>query len=109
VAADWIDGGGGELNMSRYHRATDSTHAPILRTLRELGYTVYDTHALGDDFPDAVAGANGVTILVECIGADDRPHTIREHKARAEGWKGGPWLVVRNLAELLAQLGVSVQ
>ncbi len=83
---------------------TDSGHAELLTVLRELGYTVHDTHTVGHGFPDAVAGRNGLTILVEIIGTDDYPHAIGEHDKRRSGWKGGPWIVARDVDELLREL-----
>ena len=88
----------------------DSNHTECGETLRALGYTAIDTHALGHDFPDWVAGRNGLTIFVEMIGTYDHPHTIKDHEARRDGWKGGPWIVARTKYDLLAQLaGVTVQ
>jgi Holliday junction resolvase len=88
---------------------TDSNHVLFGQTLRELGYSVIDTHALGKkNAPDWLAGRNGTTICVEAIGTDAHPHTIKEHEDRRLGWKGGPWIVAKTRDDLLAQLGVSV-
>ena len=88
---------------------TDSNHAEIVRALREMGWSVFDTHTRGADYPDLTVGRNGVTILIEVVGTDAAPHTVREHEARREGWKGGQWLIVADVPDLLRQLGVDVQ
>ena len=84
---------------------TDSNHVLFGQTLRELGYSVLDTHAVGKkDAPDWVAGRNGLTLFVECVGTDAAPHTVEEHLARRRNWKGGPWIVARDVDELLREL-----
>ena len=90
--------------MSHYARRVDSTHTEVGTVLRSLGFSTIDTHKAGDGFPDWVAGKNRVTLLVEVVGSDHHPHTIREHEERRLGWKGGIWLVVLNGNDLLNQL-----
>ncbi len=45
-------------------KRTDANHAAILNCLREMGFSVIDTHAL-PKFVDCVAGLKGYSILIE--------------------------------------------
>ena len=54
------------VQMSRFARKVDTTHAPIGAALRKVGAIVYDTSRLGDDFADYVVLYGGVTVLIEC-------------------------------------------
>lgn len=51
---------------SRLPHKRDSNHAEIARTFEQLGCTVFDTSAVGGDFPDMVVGIAGKNLLVEC-------------------------------------------
>jgi Holliday junction resolvase len=44
----------------------DLNHKKIKKGLIEAGFSVFDTSQLGDDFPDLVAGRNGINIMIEC-------------------------------------------
>jgi hypothetical protein len=90
--------------MSRYRRRPsghkDANHDAVVKELRQLGATVLDTHALGDDAPDLVVGYQGVTALVELKSGDrilGRQHvTVAKKRERLErqaaylnAWAGG--------------------
>jgi hypothetical protein len=44
---------------------TDSNHAAIRDELRDMGFEVFDTHALGNGYPDLHVSKNGWSALVE--------------------------------------------
>ena len=52
-----------------YARKVDANHSLIVKTLREMGCSVFDTSRVAGGFPDLVCGKNGKTALVE-IKAD---------------------------------------
>jgi hypothetical protein len=86
------------------HGRRDSTHAQIRDTLRACGVTVHDCADLGSDFPDLVCGFRGATFLLEVKGPSGRE---RPGQAAARlAWRGGAWLVVRTVAEVLAAVGL---
>ena len=96
--------------MSRFASGhKDSSHHEVAETFRQLGANVYDTSGVGNGFPDIVAGWCGRTLLIEVLGEYTWAGERREHEARRVGWKGGDWLIVKDRADLLAQLGVDVQ
>lgn len=44
----------------------DISHNPIKQALEEIGFSVMDTHQLGEDKPDMVVSRSNKTALVEC-------------------------------------------
>jgi Holliday junction resolvase len=90
-------------------KRVDSTHAAIRDALRATygKDAVLDTHAMGDDFPDLVLGAGGLTLLIECKTPTNKAGGYRADKAaaqlrRAAAWHGGPWLFVVSPEQALA-------
>jgi len=43
----------------------DANHSAIVKSIREAGFSVHDTSAVGRGFPDLVCGYGGRTFLVE--------------------------------------------
>ena len=86
------------------HGRRDANHAAIREALRAVGVSVFDTAALGDDFPDLVCGRHGATVLMEIKspGSKERPG---QASARLK-WRGGRWVVVRSVGEALAAVGM---
>lgn len=87
----------------------DTNSKEITVALLLIGADVRDTHMVGRGFPDKVVGWCGRTILVEIVSPDAPPSVVQEHRDRRFGWKGGDWLIVRDVPDLLQQLGVTVQ
>ena len=48
-----------------YAKRVDSNHSLVVKTLRELGCSVFDTSSVGRGFPDLVVSRKGATALVE--------------------------------------------
>ena len=48
-----------------YARRVDSTHKELVKALRDMGCSVFDTSRVSGGFPDVVVGKNGITALVE--------------------------------------------
>ena len=69
----------------------DTSHGPIRDYLRSIGWSVYSTAALGDDFPDLIVARCGFTALVECkTGYPDRAETYLSEGQREfrNEWQG---------------------
>jgi hypothetical protein len=107
------------VEVSRYRRRPsghkDQNHDAVVRELRQLGATVLETHALGDDAPDLVVGWRGVTALVELKSADKvlgRQHqTVRlkrerleRQRAYLEAWAGGLAFIAETTEQVLERL-----
>lgn len=79
---------------------TDATHAPIIETLRKLGWLVADTHSL-PNFVDAVAfkptGAGGVRLLEIKSGAK-APMTDSQKFMVRDGW---PICILRSVQDAI--------
>jgi hypothetical protein len=87
------------------HGRRDVNHAEIRDALLACGCSVRDTADLGDDFPDLVVGRQGRTYLLE-VKAPKGKEREGQTEARTS-WRGGPWKVVRSLAEALAVVGIT--
>jgi len=70
---------------------TDANHGEIIKVFRKMGFSVADTSALGDGFPDCVIARNGLTAMVEIKDGNKPPSkrclTPKELIFR-DGWKG---------------------
>lgn len=81
--------------MSKAGKRTDGNQAEIVRKLRARGYSVADTHEVGNGFGDIVVGAAGVNFLFEIKDpASDRWIKLQKRKLEGkektfhEEWKG---------------------
>ena len=70
-----------------YARRVDVNHSLIVKTLRELGCSVFDTSRVAGGFPDLVVGRNGKTVLVE-IKADEKAKFTPAQEAFMLNWNG---------------------
>ena len=70
-----------------YARRVDTNHSLIVKTLRELGCSVFDTSRVAGGFPDLVVGRNGKTVLVE-IKADEKAKFTPAQEAFMLNWHG---------------------
>lgn len=70
-----------------YARRVDANHSLIVKTLRELGCSVFDTSRVAGGFPDLVVGVNRVTCLVE-IKADEKAKFTPAQEAFMLNWQG---------------------
>jgi Holliday junction resolvase len=59
----------------------DLTHKAIKTGLIEAGFSVFDTSQLGNNFPDLVAGRNGLNIMIECKSRRARTERGRQTSA----------------------------
>jgi hypothetical protein len=103
------------LELSTMHRRRptghkDSTHDAIVAELRQLGATVMETHALGENAPDLVVGFQGITALVELKNGARYHQTTATKRERLErqvaylrAWRGGPAFVATSTEDVLAQ------
>lgn len=85
----------------------DLTHGPMARELRQMGFSVADTSALGDDFPDMVIGKHGVTGLVEAKTKSPGRMTMDKlvsagQREFAATWRGSPVIFAFNADDVRA-------
>lgn len=70
-----------------YARRVDANHSQIVKTLRDLGCSVFDTSRVAGGFPDLVVGINQKTALVE-IKASDKSKFTSAQEAFMLNWQG---------------------
>ena len=68
------------------HGRRDANHAEIARTFEQLGCTVFDTSAVGCDFPDMVIGCAGRNLLIEA--KTDKGKLSEGQDGFRERWRG---------------------
>ena len=70
-----------------YARKVDINHSLIVKTLRDLGCSVFDTSRVAGGFPDLVVGKNNKTILVE-IKATAKSKYTPAQELFMTNWRG---------------------
>lgn len=70
-----------------YARKVDVNHSLIVKTLRDLGCSVFDTSRVAGGFPDLVIGKNNKTILVE-IKANEKSKYTPAQEMFMMNWRG---------------------
>ena len=93
----------------RFAARTDRNQPEIVAALRKAGATVQSLAAVGDGVPDLLCGIAGRTVLLELKDgarpASERQLTTDQIKWHVD-WRGGPCMVVNNIDEALAALGL---
>lgn len=88
----------------------DANQPEIVAALRKVGAVVHSTAGVAKGFPDLTVGYKRATYLLE-VKDGSKPPSAREltedqvkwHAA----WNGGPCVVVNNVQEALAAIGVT--
>jgi Holliday junction resolvase len=70
-----------------YAKRVDSNHSNIVKTLRDLGCSVFDTSRVAGGFPDLVVGRNNKTVLVE-VKADEKSKFTPAQELFMMNWRG---------------------
>ena len=70
-----------------YAKRVDSNHSLVVKTLRELGCSVFDTSRVAGGFPDLVVGKNQKTALVEVKRDATAPYT-KSQLEFLKNWQG---------------------
>jgi Holliday junction resolvase len=70
-----------------YAKRVDSNHSDIVKTLRDLGCSVFDTSRIAGGFPDLVVGRNNKTVLVE-VKADEKSKFTPAQELFMMNWRG---------------------
>ena len=86
---------------------TDANQAEIVKALRAIGASVHDTSAVGQGFPDLVAGFRGRNWLIECKDGRKPPSARKLTPDQIEfkaAWRGH-WAVVNSPEEALEIVG----
>ena len=88
----------------------DANQPEIVKALRSVGATVQPLHQVGEGVPDLLVGYRRTTYLIE-VKDGAKPPSKREltpDQVTWHGqWWGGPCLVVNNVSEALAAIGVT--
>lgn len=70
-----------------YAKRVDTNHAMLVKALRNMGCSVFDSSRVGAGFPDAVVGKNGKTLLCEFKKNAKAPFTEAQQLFMTN-WKG---------------------
>ena len=70
-----------------YAKRTDNNHSEIVKTLRQLGCSVFDSSRVAGGFPDLVVGRNRITCLVE-IKANEKAKFTSAQEMFMLNWRG---------------------
>jgi len=70
-----------------YAKRVDVNHSLIVKTLRDLGCSVFDTSRIAGGFPDLVVGKNSKTALVEIKSGEKAKFTAAQ-QAFMLNWQG---------------------
>lgn len=70
-----------------YARKVDVNHSLIVKTLRDLGCSVFDTSRVAGGFPDLVIGKNNITCLVE-IKQNEKSKFTPAQELFMMNWRG---------------------
>jgi Holliday junction resolvase len=70
-----------------YARKVDTNHSMLVKALRDMGCSVFDTSRTGSGFPDVVVGKNGITLLCEFKKDAKAPYT-KAQQLFMMNWKG---------------------
>lgn len=84
-------------------KKVDNNHQEIIKALREIGASVFDTSSLGRGFPDIVVGWQGVNYLVEIKTPKGKP-TEQQINFFVK-WLGQA-VLVRSASDIFQLLGV---
>lgn len=71
----------------------DTMHNPCVNAAKELGATILETYALGDDKPDFIAGYRGVDVQFE-VKTGTKKLKPKQEQYR-QSWNGRAVQVVR--------------
>ena len=83
-------------------RRIDANQRELIKVFERLGYSVVDTSAVGEGYPDLNVGKGGYTWLVE-VKSKVGTLTPDQIKFRAS-WRGN-YVLVRDVDDVLAQFG----
>jgi hypothetical protein len=70
-----------------YAKRVDANHAIVVKALRNLGCSVFDTSRVAGGFPDLVVGKNQKTVLVE-VKRDEKAKFTPSQDLFMLNWKG---------------------
>ena len=86
-----------------YAKRTDVNQKEIVKALRDMGATVFDTSSVGKGYPDLNVFYKGNTILVE-IKRDANARLTVHQIAFWDKWQGGKLVRINNVKEAIALL-----
>ena len=92
--------------FGKVRRKPDANQSSIVRALRACGASVLELDSVGGDCPDLLVGWRGVDRLLEVKTATGTPSDGQIQFAAT--WKGAHVVFVRNEAEAMLAIGVSL-
>ena len=84
-----------------YAKRTDQNQKEIVKALRELGATVFDTSSIGKGYPDLNIFYKGNTILAEIKKDANARLTIHQIEFW-KNWQGGKLVRINNIEDAIA-------
>lgn len=84
----------------------DDNHNEITEALKRFGFSVFDTHQLGDDFPDFICARSGITAVVE-VKSKRGKLTYGQERFRTL-WNG-LHIVARHYTDVLKAFGITIR
>lgn len=72
-------------------RKTDANHSAVVNHLRSIGWSVWDTSAVGRGFPDLVVSRLGHTVLVEVKAGKATTNELQ--RGFIDKWAGAVFIV----------------
>lgn len=88
----------------------DRNQPEIVTALRRIGADVFSLAAVGCGIPDLLVGFRGATFLLEIKDGSKPPSARQLTDDQVEwhaAWRGGRCVVVSNITEALAAIGVA--
>lgn len=81
-------------------KRTDKNQKEIVKTLRDLGCSVFDTSSVGKGYPDINVGYKGQTYLVEIKSSNKATFTEQQIEFQ-KNWQGSPIIRINSSDEAI--------
>lgn len=81
----------------------DKNHNEITAALKRCGFSVWDTHQMGNDFPDFICARAGVTAVVEVKSSSG---SLSEGQKRFKNTWNGLHIVAHSYSDVLKAFGI---
>lgn len=91
--------------MTRHIAKKDDNHNEIKNNLEACGFSVWDTHQLGNNFPDMIVACRGETAVVEIKATKGK---LTEGQDEFKSLWQGKHVVARNYVDVLYAFGIDI-
>lgn len=82
----------------------DDNHNEITEDLKRFGFSVWDTHQMGNDFPDFICARSGVTAVVE---VKSKKGKLSPGQQIFKNTWNGKYIVARCYQDVLKEFGIT--